>query len=111
MLRELKNKPLDVRAVVPEVSSATARIFHRMLAPDPAKRFSSYDELVAELQKAQRTLTGEEEEGGERKRTSPWLIGAALLILAAIAAGIFTLKSKPAPRPAQNATPAGPAVP
>ena len=109
-LRELKNKPLDVRAVVPEVSSATARIFHRMLAPDPAKRFSSYDELVAELQKAQRTLTGEEEEGGERKRTSPWLIGAALLILAPIAAGIFMLKSKPAPQPAQNATPAGPAV-
>jgi hypothetical protein len=82
-----------------------------MLAPDPAKRFSSYDELVAELQKAQRTLTGEEEEGGERKRTSPWLIGAALLILAPIAAGIFMLTSKPAPQVAQNAIPVGPAIP
>src|SRR5438876_739253 len=72
-LRELKNKPLDVRAVTPQVSAATARIFHRMLAPDPAKRFASYEELVTELQKAQRGLTGEGEIS--RPRKTAWLIG------------------------------------
>jgi serine/threonine protein kinase len=94
-LRELKNKPLDVRAVTPQVSAATARIFHRMLAPDPAKRFASYEELVTELQKAQRGLTGE---GEISPRKTRWLIGAAALVLAAIGVGIFIFANKPKPQ-------------
>jgi serine/threonine protein kinase len=46
-LRELKNRPLNLRKIAPEVSEATARAFHRMIAPQPSQRFSSYDELVA----------------------------------------------------------------
>src|SRR2546427_3071960 len=57
-LRELKNRPLDLRKIMPEVSEATARVFHRMLAPEPAQRFSSYDELVAELEGARGFLNG-----------------------------------------------------
>jgi hypothetical protein len=102
-LRELKNKPLDVRAVVPEISAATARIFHRMLAPDPAKRFSSYDELVAELLTAQRALTGKDEGSRERKPHTAWVIGGALLILPVIAAGFFIFGTKPKPQTAPGA--------
>ena len=48
LLLELKRQPLDLRSVAPKVSEATAAVFQRMIAPDPAQRFSSYDELVAE---------------------------------------------------------------
>jgi tRNA A-37 threonylcarbamoyl transferase component Bud32/predicted RNA-binding Zn-ribbon protein involved in translation (DUF1610 family) len=103
-LRELKNKPLEVRAVVPEVSVTTSRIFHRMLAPDPAKRFGSYDELVTELEKAHRELTGESEIDGRRK-TPAWLIGIAVIVLAAVTAGIFVLANKPKPQVAPDVAP------
>src|SRR5256886_15911174 len=42
LLRELKQQPLDLRAVAPDVSPATVRVFQRMIAADPAQRFSSY---------------------------------------------------------------------
>jgi eukaryotic-like serine/threonine-protein kinase len=55
-LLDLKKRPLDLRAVALEVSQATASIFQRMIAPDPAQRFSSYDELVSQLEEAQYVL-------------------------------------------------------
>ncbi len=55
-LRELKQRPLDLEAVVPDVSPSTARVVQRMIAADPGQRFSSYDDLVAELELARRTL-------------------------------------------------------
>src|SRR5204863_4818883 len=96
-LRELKDKPLDVRSIVPNVTAATARLFHRMLAPDPTNRFSSYDELVTELQNTQKALRGEDVDAGASKAKAIWLIGGGLLVLAAIAVGflIFGPKSKP----------------
>ncbi|PYK02766.1 MAG: serine/threonine protein kinase, partial [Verrucomicrobia bacterium] len=44
-LRALKNQPLLLSVVAPEVSADTARVLQRMVAPEPAQRFSSYDEL------------------------------------------------------------------
>ncbi len=61
-LRELKQRPLDLEVVAPDVSAATARVLQRMIAAEPARRFSSYDELVAELERARRAL-----EGGPRR--------------------------------------------
>src|SRR6059058_5299527 len=49
-LRKLKTQPLDLSSVAPDVSEPTARVLNRMIAPDPAKRFASYDELVSELE-------------------------------------------------------------
>src|SRR6184192_2751989 len=83
MLLDLKKQPLDLRAVAPEVSGATASIFQRMIAPDPTLRFSSYDELVAELEQAQRALPGIVDLA--RRRLRRWLpIGAVLLIMLAV---------------------------
>jgi serine/threonine protein kinase len=58
VLRELKQRPLDLQTVAPDVSPRTARVLQRMIAADPAQRFSSYDDLVAELEQAQRALEG-----------------------------------------------------
>lgn len=89
-LRELKNRPLDLRKIVPEVSEATARVFHRVIAPEPARRFSSYDELVAELEGAERALKGVDDvdlaRGVRRRR---FFIGAALLVALLAAAAFF----------------------
>jgi DNA-directed RNA polymerase subunit RPC12/RpoP len=51
-LRELKQRPLDLETVAPDISPATARVLQRMIAANPGERFSSYDDLVAELERA-----------------------------------------------------------
>src|SRR5262249_33806813 len=55
-LLDLKKRPLDLRVMAPGVSEATASIFQRMIAPDPAQRFCSYDELVSQLEEAHHAL-------------------------------------------------------
>src|SRR5207245_7869040 len=57
-LRALKNQPLLLSVVAPEVSADTARVLQRMIAPEPAQRFSSYDDLVTDLERAYKKLTG-----------------------------------------------------
>ena len=88
-LRDLKNHPLDLRQVAPEVSAETARVLERMLAPDPAKRFASYDDLVSALENSYGVLTGNEEFLRTRKSKVPWLIGVAALVLALIGVGTW----------------------
>jgi hypothetical protein len=51
-LRELKQRPLDLETVAPDISPATARVLQRMIAANPGERFSSYDDLVAKLERA-----------------------------------------------------------
>ncbi|HEU5248258.1 MAG TPA: serine/threonine-protein kinase [Candidatus Udaeobacter sp.] len=58
VLRELKQRPLDLHTVAPDVSPRTAHVLQRMIAADPGQRFSSYDDLVAELERARRILEG-----------------------------------------------------
>jgi len=107
-LRELKNRPLDLRTIAPDVSAATARILQRMIAPDPAQRFSSYEELIAELEQAQRAL--KEIGHGDRARTQRqprFLISAALLIALA-ALGTFFLMRRSQENAGASASPASP---
>jgi hypothetical protein len=96
LLLELKQQPLELRAVAPKVSEGTAAVLQRMIAPDPAQRFSSYDELVAELEQAQRALgsAGDGSMAGGRARS--WFFITRALLLAVIAAGaILFLVRKP----------------
>jgi len=75
------------------VSGATVSIFQRMIAADPTLRFSSYDELVEELEQAQRALPGIVDPA--RRRLRRWLpIGAVLLIMLAVMMSFF-LARKP----------------
>jgi len=94
-LLELKSRPLDLQTVAPDVSAATADVFQRMIAPDPAQRFSSYDELISEMERAQCALKGLDhiDVAPSRPRRS-FLISGALLI-ALVATAIFFLGRKP----------------
>jgi serine/threonine protein kinase len=71
-LRGLKQRPLDLGAVAPDVSLPTARVLQRMIAADPGQRFSSYDDLVAELELARRALeTPAEASASDKSQLSP----------------------------------------
>src|SRR5881398_4209846 len=73
-LRALKNNPLKLKDVAPDISRPTANAIARMIAPDPRLRFASHDALILALKKAERILHGEPE---------PWSAKAALLIAGA----------------------------
>jgi len=67
-LCELKQHPAELRAIAPNVSALTARVFQRMIAPDPKQRFSFYDDVLAELDAARRAL----EIADARRESSRW---------------------------------------
>src|SRR4029450_1905105 len=94
LLLELKQQPLQLRTVAPKVSEATATVFQRMIDPDPAQRFSSYDELVAELEQAQRALGSAGGGRIARWRTRWFFIAGALLIAVMVSAAILFLVRK-----------------
>jgi serine/threonine protein kinase len=71
-LLELKQQPLDLQGTVPDVSVATAEVLQRMIAADPAQRFSSYDDLVAELERAWRELELDDAISGGEARRRRW---------------------------------------
>jgi|SRR5215831_10535315 len=73
-LRELKQHPSDLHAIAPDVSAPTARVLQRMIAPDPTQRFSSYDDLLAELDTARRALEIATHQDAAR-RSSRWPFG------------------------------------
>ncbi len=102
-LLNLKREPIDLATVAPEVSGPTAQVFRRMIAPDPAQRFSSYDELVTELENAYGLLTGKDEFLKRRRSKLPWLIGVAALALALIGVGSWAYISRQHAQKALNA--------
>src|SRR5216683_6679351 len=89
-LRALKNQPLLLSIVAPEVSTDTARVLQRMIAPEPAQRFSSYDELVTELERAYKKLTGRDViDVATAKRRTRRIIAAAAANVLVTALGVF----------------------
>src|SRR4029450_8358792 len=75
-LLESKQRPLDLETTAPDVSAATVEVLQRMIAADPAQRFSSYDDLVAELERAWRALAldGATSSGETRRRRRPSIL-------------------------------------
>ncbi len=107
-LRDLKNRPLDLATVSPEVSEETARVLQRMIAPEPLKRFGSYDELVAALETAYGNFTGQGV-GATAGRKTPWVAAAVAIVIAlAVAAGAFIWNAR---RPVPAATAGAPSAP
>jgi DNA-directed RNA polymerase subunit RPC12/RpoP len=71
-LHELKQRPLDLETVAPDISPATARVLQRMIAANPGERFSSYDDLVPELERALEDATDGGAARWRRWRWFPW---------------------------------------
>ena len=103
-LRDLKNRPLDLATVAPEVSEETASVLQRMIAPEPLKRFGSYDELVGALEAAFASLTGQGVGAAARRKTPWWAAVAAILIALGVAGGAFVWNAR---RPLAAATAGG----
>ncbi|MEY2546196.1 MAG: eukaryotic-like serine/threonine-protein kinase [Verrucomicrobiota bacterium] len=92
-LLKLKRHPVDLMRVAPDVSHETAQIFQRMIAPDPAKRFGSYDELVKALERAYGMLTGDEEFLGKQRRRR-LRVGLVILAVTLVAVGAWALLNR-----------------
>jgi len=89
-LRALKQQPLLLSVVAPEVSPETARVLQRMIAPEPAQRFSSYDELVTEFERAYKKLTGRDViDVATAKRRTRRIITAGVAVLLIVALVVF----------------------
>jgi hypothetical protein len=71
-LLESKQQPLDLQTAAPDVSVATVEVLQRMLAADPAQRFSSYDDLVVDLERAWRALALEDATSDGEARRRRW---------------------------------------
>lgn len=94
-LLALKQQPLLLSLAAPEVSPETARVLQRMIAPNPAQRFSSYDELVTELEAAYKKLTGRDviDVATAKRKTRKIVIAAAALLLL-VGIGVFVYVQK-----------------
>ena len=103
-LRRLKSNPPDLRRVAPAVSRDTARIVNRMLAPDPAQRFASYAELVAQLERAYATLPGGP--AAKRRRRLLVITSAAVIAVIAVAAAYVVFGPNRSAEPIAARTPA-----
>ncbi len=89
-MRSLKQQPLLLSVVAPEVSPETARVLQRMIAPEPAQRFSSYDDLVAELERVYKKLTGRNViDVATAKRRTRRIVTAGAAVLLIVALGVF----------------------
>jgi len=105
LLLDLKNHPLDLRAIAPDVSQATATVLERMIAPDPAQRFSSYDELVSEMEHAQHSLKGQEHVAVARGRWPRWALAGVVLFVVLLAMAALFFARKPRGHVATSALP------
>jgi serine/threonine protein kinase len=90
-LRELKNQPLILAEIAPDISDETSRTIMRMLSPNPAQRFSSYQELIKALQRAKQALHASP--GLVRRLHRPLIIGLILILGAGLGSFLWWQKT------------------
>ena len=87
-LRELKNQPLSLGAAVTGLRRETIRVIDRMIAPDPADRFESYDAAIEALEEARDALNPAGKKARRRRLALITLILVVVLGAAASYAGV-----------------------
>jgi len=88
-LLDLKNHPLSLGAALPGLRRETVRTIDRMVAPDPEKRFASYDALIAGLEDARGALDGSAKNPSRLRKV---LVILAVFGLLAIGAGYLYME-------------------
>lgn len=84
----------SLKTYLPTVQDSTAQVIGRMIAKNPAERFASYDELIAELERAKAVLDELDKQHGivtqSGERVSMFsLVGTLVILLLLVAGGIF----------------------
>lgn len=88
-LIKLKQQPLKLRQTGLRISPLTRRLLRRMLAGVPAKRFASYDELLAALNTALMKIDNGRTRSPARRTFGRLAAAAALIICAAATAAVI----------------------
>jgi serine/threonine protein kinase/tetratricopeptide (TPR) repeat protein len=96
--RRMKESPPALRSVDPQIPEALERIVSRCVEPDPAARFKTTAELVAELDRL--------DENGNRlplvRRLTPRLIAATAALVIAMLGGTYVLTRRAVAPPVQH---------
>ncbi len=105
ILREAKRRIVPLGRLEPTLSEATCRIVNKAMHYHPADRYSSYEEMISDLHKAQKRLAAGgdalETSGNAAKRRArsqqterAMFAAAGLVILASVGAGIWWVTRK-----------------
>ncbi len=89
----MEQPPAPVKSVVPEIPDALDQMISRCLQPDPANRYQTTEELAADLAR----LDDDGVPIPERRRFTPRLIAAAVLLVAGLVTGTWWLTRTPPP--------------
>jgi len=107
VLREAKKRVVPLGRLEPSLSEATVRIVNKAMHYHPADRYASYEEMITDLQKAQKRVaaggSAVESSGNAAKRRARsqqaermMFIAAGVVILASVGAGIWWVTRKDA---------------
>jgi eukaryotic-like serine/threonine-protein kinase len=98
-LRDLKEHPLSLGVAAPELGRKTVRVIDRMVAPDPQRRFASYDELIGELERARIAL----DPAARKAKRLPLITVAVALIILLAGGALYFVKHRAAMKALQSA--------
>lgn len=96
-LKAIKKNTVDLKSAAPGLSKPTIRLVEKMMAYRPEDRVASYDELIAQIEAVRKRQFGIEETGrgrSKKKRVRTLLIGAGLLVIAAVTAIVFAIQGQ-----------------
>ncbi len=105
VLLEIKRKEPSLRAVLPEVSAATAFAIDKTLKFDPADRFQTYeeliealefarDEVVAAAQEEEAAELAEEEAANAPEKDMSWVTYVVVVLVVAVGLGVFKMRER-----------------
>lgn len=112
-LAAAKKAPVDIAAVAPETSSATAFVLNKMLSYDPNQRHQSYKDLIESLEYARTELAASLEAKETAQAESPkagprdwsWLTPVVAVVVVVLGVAAFNLRNHPYFKPPVAAAP------
>ena len=106
----VNEEPQDINQLLPELSPIITNLIQRCLEKDPAERYQHFDDIVADLKRSQKKTTKVAKSSLDRpvattqvtrrkSKLMPALIGAGVVLIAAVGIYQFLPKSETAKKP------------